>query len=194
MTEPTILVPGFMDNTRTLRSLVMHLEQQGLQPHAVSPQPSTGEVGIEDLAAQLRDHIVANFAPEQPLNLVGFSMGGLICRSYVQQLGGAARTKRLITVATPHHGTLSAFIYNRLATHQMRPGSAFLQELNRDLTLLQQLQFTTIWTPLDLTILPATSALLPVGNAVTVLSPFHGVMLFDPQVLRVIAQKLREVK
>ncbi|MFN8491688.1 MAG: alpha/beta fold hydrolase [Caldilineaceae bacterium] len=192
MNEPTILVPGFNDDVHILRRLVNHLKKEQLDPYPMSPQPSNGMVGIDMLAAQLGSAIELAFGPDRPINLVGFSMGGLICRTYVQKLGGVARTRRLVTVATPHQGTWSAYTYNRPACLQMRPGSAFLAELNEDVATLAQVQFSSIWSPLDLTILPATSSCFSVGQMLPILSPFHGTLLFDPRVLRLVTTVLQQ--
>lgn len=188
----TILVPGFGDDTGILRSLERYLQGAGVAAYAISPQPSNGTVGIEILAQRLAATIEAQFPADTTLNLVGFSMGGLICRSYLQQYGGAACAERLITVATPHQGTWSSYIYNRPACIQMRPGSQFLANLNQDLSALQPLNVTSIWTPFDLTILPATSSYLPIGEMIQVWSPFHYTLLFDPRILQLIASRLRE--
>lgn len=167
------------------------LQREGIPACTLSPQPSDGRVGIEVLAARLADAVAVHFPDGAPLNFVGFSMGGLICRSYLQQIGGIVRAERLITIATPHQGTWTAYIYNRPACRQMRPGSRFLAELNRDLPSLQGIQFTSIWTPLDLTIVPAFSSWLPVGEMVPILSPFHRTMVVDLQILRTVAHCLR---
>ena len=188
----TILVPGFGDDTGILRGLERYLQEAGMAAYALSPQPSNGVVGIEVLAQQLAATIDQQFPTATALNLVGFSMGGLICRSYLQQYGGLARTERLITIATPHQGTWTAYTYNRPACQQMRPGSQFLATLNRDLSALQQVNFTSIWTPFDLTILPATSSYLPVGEMVQVWSPFHYTLLVDPRIVQIIATQLRK--
>lgn len=192
MNEPTILVPGFGDDIRVLRNLTAFLQKEQLNPYPMSPQPSNGVVGIEVLAAQLAAQIATTFGPEQPINLVGFSMGGLICRAYVQKLEGARRTQRLITVATPHQGTWTAYSYNRPACLQMRPGSEFLTDLNQDTSALEQIKFVSIWTPLDLTIVPANSSRLLVGETLSIVSPLHSLLLADPRILRVIGNILRQ--
>lgn len=192
MVAVTVLVPGFGDNTTVLQGLVRFLRRQGIAAYALSPQPSDGTVEIETLAQRLAAALAQAFPADTWLNLVGFSMGGLICRSYVQQFGGLARTERLITIATPHQGTWTAYTYNRPACVQMRPGSRFLAALNQDLADLQRLQFTSIWTPFDLTILPATSSCLPVGEMVQVLSPFHATLLLDPRILELVARQLQQ--
>lgn len=191
MSEPTILVPGFQDDAGRLRALTHWLGQENLHPHPFAPQPSNGTVEIEVLARQLARYIATTFPPSQPVNLFGFSMGGLICRSYVQQLGGVAQTRRLITLATPHWGTYMAYLFNRPACVQMRPGSAFLRDLNQDLTALECLNFTSIWTPLDLMIVPAMSSILAVGEMISIVSPMHRTLPMDPRILRTIADRLR---
>lgn len=192
MIRPTILVPGFSDDARCLRPLERFLQREGIPTYAISPQPSDGRVGIEVLAERLAAAITARFSAATPLNLVGFSMGGLICRSYVQQMGGISQTEHLLTIATPHQGTWTAYTYNRPACIQMRPGSHFLTKLNQDLSPLQSINFTSIWTPLDLTIVPATSSYLPIGEMAPILSPFHRTLVIDPRILQAVATHLRK--
>lgn len=186
----TILVPGFGDDERSLHGLAQYLARYGVDLFSFSPQPSDGNAGIEELAGKLAqlidDHVVSN----QAMNLVGFSMGGLICRYYLQHLCTERAIERLVTVATPHKGTWSAYSLNRPACIQMRPGSKFLYELNRDLSALKQINFTSIWSPFDLTVFPAVSSWLPVGQIITVLSPLHQTMLYDHRVCRAIADCL----
>lgn len=192
MLRPTILVPGFSDDAECLRTLERFLQREGIPAYTLSPQPSDGRVGIEVLAERLAGMIGKRLPDATPLNLVGFSMGGLICRSYLQQMGGSEHTERLITIATPHQGTWTAYMYNRPACRQMRPGSRFLAELNHDLSPLQAINFTSIWTPFDLTVVPAISSYLPVGEMAPLLSPFHRTLVIDPRILHAVARYLRK--
>ncbi|MEL6349283.1 MAG: alpha/beta fold hydrolase, partial [Myxococcota bacterium] len=74
------------------------------------------------------------------LHIIGHSKGGLIARTYVQQLGGDRRVKSLITLGTPHHGTPTALLGVALmggglisrSPLQMIPGSPLLRLLQRD--------------------------------------------------------------
>lgn len=45
---------------------------------------------LEELAALLGSHIEAAFGAEQPVDLMGFSMGGVIGRTWIQLNGGTA--------------------------------------------------------------------------------------------------------
>lgn len=187
----TVLVPGWLDNERTLGRLRTFLEVAGVKATICSPQPSNGSVPIQRLSEQLADFIDNQFGADEPINLFGFSMGGLIHRVYLQEMEGWRRVHKFVTVATPHRGTMTARLATLEAAYQMRPDSEFILGLNRDLTALQKVQFTSVWSPFDLTIVPANSSVLPVGTARRIWSPAHGIMMYDPNVMRVVAQLLR---
>jgi triacylglycerol esterase/lipase EstA (alpha/beta hydrolase family) len=75
----------------------------------------------------------------------------------------------------------------------MRPNSDFLKDLNSDVQMLKQIDFTSIWTPYDLMILPATSSQLDIGKEVTVPVVLHPLMLTDVGTLEIVAKALIEV-
>jgi triacylglycerol lipase len=147
-------------------------------------------VGLDELAKQVADYVTATFAPEQRLDLVGFSMGGIVSRYYVQRLGGINRVQRFLTISSPHHGTVVAYGSRRPGCVQMRPDSIFLKDLNSDAVILGQLDFTSIWTPYDLMIVPANSSQMPVGSEVIVPVALHPWMLTDSRSLAVVKAAL----
>lgn len=169
-----------------MRRLARFLRGQGREAHAVTLQPSWGEAGIDELAGKLATLIDAEAGPGTPIDLIGFSMGGLICRYYVQRLGGVDRVKCLFTIASPHRGTLNAYWFDRPACRQMRPGSDFLRDLNADLTALERVHFLSLWTPFDLIILPANSSRMSVGKESRHLIVAHPLMVWQRSVWRAI--------
>jgi triacylglycerol lipase len=74
-------------------------------------------------------------------------MGGLVSRYYLQRLGGIHRVRKFVTIATPHRGTWTGFLRANPGARDMRPGSAFLRDLNRDVEMLDGISFTSIWSP-----------------------------------------------
>ena len=189
---PIVLTPGFYDDAKKLSSLVNLLRRNGLEPVTISPQPSDGSVGIDTLAVKLAQEIDIRLGSDQPIQFFGFSMGGLIGRYYVQELGGAKRVRRLLTLATPHRGSWTArLLPPRPALLQMYPDSEFLTELNRDVTPLIEYNFKALWTPFDLSVTPAYNCYLPSLPARRIYSPFHGTLLRDPIVLREIVRCLK---
>jgi triacylglycerol lipase len=55
---------------------------------------------------------------------------------------------------------------------------------------LSRLDVTSLWTPLDLMILPAQSSRLPIGREILVPAPLHALMLHDPRAIRAVAEVL----
>jgi len=188
--RPVFLVHGFKDTGSKMRRLADFLRRQGRPAHAVTLQPSWGEVGIDTLAEKLKATIEAETGPDGPIDLIGFSMGGLISRYYVQQLGGVERVKCLFTIATPHRGTWNAHWLSRPACLQMRPGSAFLRDLNADLSALERVSFLSLWTPLDLMIVPAHSSRMAVGGESIHWVVAHPLMVWQRSVWRKIEAAL----
>ncbi len=187
--RPIVLTPGFQDDERKVTWLASAMRRRGLQPLVISPQPTDASVGIEVLAEKLVRALDAAVGPTQPVDLFGFSMGGLIHRYFVQNLGGLARVRRMMTVATPHRGSWTpTWLPPRPALTQMSVGSEFLAALNADLSPLHQLDFMALWTPFDLSVLPGHSAYLPGLPQRRVISPFHATLLRDPVVVHNVAQ------
>ncbi|MGF2037958.1 MAG: triacylglycerol lipase [Nostoc sp. CmiVER01] len=190
--NPVLLIHGIDDTRAVFQKMAVHLVLQGWSVHSLDLVPNNGDVGLDELAKQVADYVTATFAPEQSLDLVGFSMGGIVSRYYVQRLGGINRVQRFITISSPHNGTVVAYGSRRPGCVQMRPDSIFLKDLNSDAVMLGQLDFTSIWTPYDLMIVPANSSQMSVGSEVIVPVPLHPWMLTDPRSLAVVKAALAE--
>ncbi len=189
--HPVLLVHGIWDKEKIFCRLCDHLQNQGWTVHTLNLTPNTGAAPLEVLAQQVADKVDRTFSPDDIFDLVGFSMGGLVTRYYVQRLGGVERVQRYITISAPHHGTITAYSLPLKGVMQMRPGSAFLQDLNRDaVEILSRLQFTSIWTPYDLMIVPASSSQMPVGEEIVLSVPVHRWMVSDRCCLETVAKVL----
>ena len=188
--NPVLLIHGIDDTRAVFQKMAVHLVLQGWSVHSLNLVPNNGDVGLDELAKQVADYVTATFAPEQRLDLVGFSMGGIVSRYYVQRLGGINRVQRFITISSPHYGTVVAYGSRRPGCLQMRPDSIFLKDLNSDAVMLGQIDFTSIWTPYDLMIVPANSSQMPVGSQVIVPVTLHPWMLTDPRSLAVVTAAL----
>ncbi|MBE8966853.1 triacylglycerol lipase [Nostocales cyanobacterium LEGE 12452] len=188
--NPVLLIHGIDDTEAVFHRMAAQLRLEGWSVYSLNLVPNNGDVGLDELAKQVADYVTATFAPEQRLDLIGFSMGGIVSRYYVQRLGGINRVQRFITIASPHYGTVVAYGSRRPGCLQMRPDSIFLKDLNSDAVMLGQLDFTSIWTPYDLMIVPANSSQMPVGSQVVVPVTLHPWMLTDPRSLAVVTAAL----
>jgi triacylglycerol esterase/lipase EstA (alpha/beta hydrolase family) len=188
--NPVLLVHGINDTGAVFNKMALYLRQRGLSVYTVDLVPNNGAEVLDKLAQQVANYVAATFEPEQPLDLVGFSMGGIVSRYYLQRLGGIERVQRFITISSPHKGTVIAYGSWQPGCVQMRPNSDFLKDLNSDVQMLKQIDFTSIWTPYDLMILPATSSQLEIGKEVTVPVVLHPLMLTDFGTLEIVAKAL----
>ena len=188
--NPVLLVHGIWDTGQVFRRMSSYLKQQSCDVYDLDLVPNNADSPLEELAQQVANHISANFSPDKPLDLVGFSMGGIVSRYYIQRLGGIKRIQRFITISSPHHGTWVAYLSQRRGVKQMRPNSQFLQDLNQDVSILKQIDFTSIWTPLDMMIVPASSSKMPVGKEIVIPVLLHAWMLIDPRMLAAVAEAL----
>lgn len=190
--NPVVLVHGITDTSAIFQRMSGFLQQQGWSVFGLDLVPSNGDRGLDILAEQLAEFVEAKIPTGKPFDLVGFSMGGLVSRYYVQRLGGMERVDRFVTISSPHKGTLAAYLSQRPGCVQMRPNSDFLMDLNRDVEQLARLNFTSIWTPNDLIILPASSSILPIGRNVQLRVPLHAWMVSDTNAIAAVTEALEE--
>ena len=134
--HPVLLVHGIWKSGTSFSAMSRFLTARAFEVHTIDLKPNDGSAPIPDLAAQVATFVENLLPPGAPLDLVSFSMGGVVSRYYLQRLGGIDRVKRFVTVSSPHHGTMTAYLRRLPGTLQMRPDSDFLRELNGDVSML----------------------------------------------------------
>ncbi len=156
--ERVVLVHGIFEDGYAFHALKRRLETHGIRCYVPRLVPADARCGLEKLAENLKEDIDREFGGEEPFAMVAFSMGGLVSRYYLQQLGGAERCQAFITVSSPHHGTVVAHFLPNKGARQMRPGSDFLRSLEATEERLRDIPIVSYRTPMDLIILPTTSS------------------------------------
>ena len=188
--NPVLLIHGIKDDARKMEPMARYLRAQGWEAKTMSFRPSWGQKGLDVLAGQVAKFVDENYAPGEKIDLVAFSMGGLVTRYYLQRLGGLARVQRYVTLSTPHHGTLLAYLIPNAGCRQMRFGSVFLRDLASDADRLAQLDFTSFWTPLDTIVVPARSSVMPQARNERMVVALHPLMVWQPSAQRAVAAAL----
>lgn len=178
-----VLVHGILDDGSIFRRLAGALRRDGHRVLAPSLRPSDGRTGLDALAVQLARCVDGATEPEEPLDLVGFSMGALIGRRLVARHDPRARVRRYASISGPHRGSLWAHLPFNRGVREMRPGSAFLAELDAELGRLRTRPTRAYWTPFDLTVLPARTAVLPFGEARRIPALTHSGMVRHPALI-----------
>jgi pimeloyl-ACP methyl ester carboxylesterase len=157
--RPVLLLHGFMSGRRTLEVLARRLRRDGYGPFSLDLGGLAGSLnnrGIDDLADLVRTKVERIYGRNPglgPLTIVGHSKGGLIAAYYVKKLGGWRRTRAVVTLGAPHHGTLRAWLGLPIAVMarsilQMVPGSPFLARL-REGAWPGQVRLVSIWSRED---------------------------------------------
>jgi pimeloyl-ACP methyl ester carboxylesterase len=126
---PVLLVHGYLSSRGYWGPLVRWLEARGVGGLRV-PNFTSAFSNIERLADELHEQVerIAAGSGHERVVLVCHSMGGLAARLYLKERG-AGRIARLVTLASPHHGTALAVLGIGEHGRQMRRGSAFLAAL-----------------------------------------------------------------
>jgi triacylglycerol esterase/lipase EstA (alpha/beta hydrolase family) len=107
-------------------------------------------------------------------------MGGLVARAYMRQ-HGTQTIARVVTIGTPHHGSVLAWLFHGASLAQLRPGNPWLAALNRE-RLDPSLRFVSVWSWHDSMVAPQTSAELPGAIDVTLVGVGHNALLGDREV------------
>ena len=186
-----VLVHGIYDTGDVFRKMSESLIAEGLRTFTPDLTPNSGRKGLDHLAHQLRDYVELHLPRQERFFLIGFSMGGLICRYYLQNLDGISRVGKFISLSAPHNGSLLAYGLPHRGGRQMRPNSDFLNDLNRDPVGLQSLGPVSIWTPFDLSVVPAASSKMPEFRDVRLPVLLHPWMLTDTKSITAVIRELK---
>ena len=188
-----VLVHGFLDTGRLFDDLSARLGAAGHACRAPTLEPRDGRLGIPDLSRKLASFIDGYVGAGAPLALIGFSMGALVCRHYIQALAGERRVCAFFSIAGPHAGTPTAYFYPGGGTRDMRPGSAFLGALGQPSDRLAAMPVITYRTPFDLMVMPPSTTRIAGATEVVVPSLLHSMMPASPRLAAHIAAALGRI-
>lgn len=193
---PVILVHGWIHNRSAFLGISRVLRRQGFRHiHAFDYNPLVYDVPeVAGMLSAEVDRVLAITGADKVM-IVGHSMGGVVSRYYVQQLGGDAKVDTVITLGTPHRGTYAAYLGWGPATPQMRPGSKMMRKLE-ETARPTDVRWIAVYSDLDLLILPAVNAKLvhPALRAhnIKVADLGHLSLLLSGEVMRVVVAHLSD--
>jgi triacylglycerol lipase len=191
---PVVLVHGYVHNRSAFLVMQGALRRAGFQyVHAFNYLPLAYDLlELATLLAGEVERILATWGAQRCM-IVGHSMGGMIARTYVQELGGEDTVDTVVTLGSPHRGTYTAYAGLGPAAAQLRPGSAFLRRLH-DGARPSAVRWVAFYSDLDAAVVPAASgrlepAALQAVN-VRVGDIGHTSLLLTGEVLRGVVQYL----
>jgi triacylglycerol esterase/lipase EstA (alpha/beta hydrolase family) len=179
---PVVLLHGVLCNAGVWTGMVRYLKRCGVTGiFSLSYGPPLAS--IEHFADQLHDKIesIVRTTESRVVMVVAHSMGGLVVRAYARKYG-IARLASVMTIGSPHHGSMHAWLLFGTSLAQLRPGNPWLTELNRT-RIDPSLRFLSLWSWHDSMVAPQTSSEFPGAIDVAIVGVGHNALLADPEVL-----------
>jgi triacylglycerol lipase len=184
--QTIVLIHGYMGNSSNFLPLIGYLRAKNITAKVLSFNYRSAN-GIEKSARDLKEFLRLHVRGGT-IDLVCHSLGGLVARVYLQDLGGARRVNRCITLGTPHKGTYSAYWFTSKVGHELRPYSEILKRIERSENKAAKVRFTSIVAGSDNIVLPRVFAANQ--ETVHVSNLGHIGLLFSPTVFKAIAKRL----
>ncbi|MFW3173089.1 esterase/lipase family protein [Geodermatophilus sp. CPCC 206100] len=156
---PVVLVHGFGGNASTWSLLEHWLSAAGFAPsHATTYSPFAR--CVTDVARALVSdcHDAMERAGADSVHLIGYSLGGVVVRYAVQELGLEPHVRTAVTVAAPHRGTLAARLGRGTVAAALTPGSGILEDLRRG-ARASSVRWVSYYSDRDLVVRPRSSRL-----------------------------------
>lgn len=123
------------------------------------------------------------------VDIVAHSMGGIVARYYVQQLGGEKSVRHLITIATPHQGIPWARYSVFPGIRELAPDHPTLTALNQA-PLPTQTQSIAISGEMDVIMRPAGCDFWPGVRNIRLRDVGHAGLLFSERVIQILVSHL----
>ncbi|MDN3922695.1 esterase/lipase family protein [Roseateles violae] len=176
-----LLLHGYTCNRGLWNGWMRRLRQRGHPFIALSLEPAFGSIDayVEAIEAAVQRLTASSGRP--PL-IVAHSMGGLAARAWWRRHGAPGRVQRVLTLGSPHGGTLTARFSPALNARQMRPGSAWLAELAGSEARAPGAGFDCYYSAADQIVCPAPTAVLDGSRAVALAGVGHLALVFERRV------------
>jgi pimeloyl-ACP methyl ester carboxylesterase len=182
--DVVVLVHGFMATAGVFRPLRARLEREtGACTATFTHAPC---VGIKRIAQSL-EALMDRIPQGTRITIVGHSLGGVVARWYVQEMGGAHRVAQTISLGSPFGGVDVPRYFVGADLHEQ---SDLLRQL-RDGARRVNVPHTSV-VGLDDTLVPGvTTASLGVGEVVLLAKRGHNTLLFDDEVAELVISRVR---
>jgi triacylglycerol esterase/lipase EstA (alpha/beta hydrolase family) len=191
--SPVLLLHGVLCNAGAMAGLRRDLVARNLGPvYALSYGPPLAS--IDDFADQVAAKVdaVLEATGAARVAIVGHSMGGLVARAYLRR-HGAQKVSLVMTLGTPHHGSVHAWLFPGLSLAQLRPGNAWLADLNRTEGAPAGVRVVSLWSWHDSMVAPQTSSRLAGSENIELAGIGHNALLGDHRVFALVAEELKRV-
>ncbi len=155
--------------------LAWYLQKRGWRwVHSVNHGPWGNPVAAHARHLAQRIAEMKRLSGEDRVDIVAHSMGGIIAAWYAARMNGHDDVRRIVSIATPWHGTETAYLGLRLEARDLEPESTTIADIHPAMVPI-----VSIWTPTDQIVVPATSSAIAGGSNVRIELAGHLDLLFD---------------
>ena len=191
--NPIILIHGLWNTSSIFSFITSKLDEQGVDYFAPTLNHSFGMTSIVELTNLMDQLILEKYGLQQEIDVLGFSMGGVIGRYWINKLNGYKRTKRFITIGSPHNGTLASQLvpkYPFRGISEMKINSSLLRDLSKYDYFLNDIDCISFFTFWDLMVFPGWRAHLNVGEKISLKILKHRNLVRNPAAVDRIIERL----
>ena len=168
--NPIICIHGLWNTASIFSSFTSKFEKKGIDYFSPTLKHSFGMTSIVELSKLLNDLILEKYGSEKEIDILGFSMGGIIGRYWIKKFEGYKRTRRFITVGSPHQGTFTSQLvpkYPFKGISEMKINSSLLRDLSKYNFLLKDIECISFFSYWDLMVFPGWLANLNTGKKIS---------------------------
>lgn len=186
--DVVVLVHGLCASAGVFRPMKQRIvTETGAKIASFSHLPGVGVRRIALSLAKLVDRIPMGTR----IHLVGHSLGGLVARWYVEELGGHLRVAQTISLASPFGGAPVADLFPWLVGADLRRASELLENLR--VGERSTVPHTSIVGTADVLCHPTAGAFAH-GEHIVLRHRGHNSLLFDAEVMTLVTSRIRRVQ
>lgn len=183
--DVVVLVHGFLATAGVFRPLRKRLDAEQIHSATFTHLPGVGVKRIALSLAKLIDRIPR----DARVHIVGHSLGGLVARWYVEELGGHLRVAQTISLASPFGGAKAASMFPYFVGADLHPASELLAELRERASL--HVPHTSIIGTADKVVFPVESAFFEHGERIVLRHRGHNTLLYDNEVAKIVLARVQ---
>lgn len=166
--DPILFVHGWSESGSIWNTDISRFQADGWTAAELNNWTYNTSQSNATTAAQLSTLVnsILSSTGASKVDLITHSMGALSTRYYIKHLGGDAKVDDWVSLGGPNHGTSTANLCPSQACIEMRPGSAFLADLNAGDETPGAVNYGTWASPCD-SVVPSGVALSGATNTTT---------------------------
>ena len=160
---PVLLIHGYVNNAGSMWRLWRTLRDQGVGVYTLNLEPVYADIDHYVPLIEARINAIRAMTGAAQVTLVCHSMGGLAARAYLRRCIAQHRDAglaKVVTLGTPHHGTVLARLEWSPNGRQMVPGNAWLARLSADEHGAWPCPFVSLYSLDDNVVVPQRNAYL----------------------------------